>query len=193
MRKAFVLALTLASCQDTSLLGPEIRIVRSEADHLQQEFPPESPIWLPEFDNLMEDNTPTVPQTIYRHVVRRLCKMPESEIAAQVKTGVRVRDLKDDPARHRGRFVRIVGRVSSVWPEEVNFAGFPRRQIYAGILYVNDREPVLFHFLNPQLLYAKEDMIGLDGLFLKVVAYELSNGGELRAPLLVASSVRKYH
>jgi hypothetical protein len=188
------LLLLLAACSQEGVLDPEIRVVRSDVRMLENEVPPESPIWIEDFNKVMDDATPDVPETVYRHVVRKLWKMSDAEIGAQIKSGVKTRMLREEPSKYRGQFVRAGGRVARVWPEEVNFGGFPSRRVYAGIMYVNDIEPVLFHVLTPpEMLYVKEDMIGFDGIFLKVVCYELSNGGTLRAPLLVARSIHKLH
>jgi hypothetical protein len=193
MRRAAPLIL-LAACRGGLPLDDEIRVVKSEVRHLEEEISTESPLWVPEFDKLMDDDTPDVPEVVYRHVVRKLWKMSDEEIQTQVVKGAKSRALRDDPGAHRGRFYRIVGRVSRVWVEDVAFSGFPRPRIYGGIMYVNDREPVLFHSLTqPELLYVKEDMIGFEGVFLKIVSHELSGGGELRAPFLVARALRKYH
>lgn len=195
LRYASCAIVLLAACRSAELpFAEEIYVVRSDVKMLENEIAQESPLWQDDFNRVLDDDTDHVPEAVYRHVVRKIWKMSDEQISGVVHTGIKVRALKEGPSEHRGKFIRLTGRVSKVWPESVNFSGYPHRQIIAGMAYANDIEPFLFHVLVPPgPLYAKEDVIGIDGLFLKVITYDLANGGQLRAPFLVGRAVRKYH
>jgi hypothetical protein len=192
---AFAVVMLAAACQANELpFTDEIYVVRSDVKMLENEVAQESPLWQDDFNRVMDDDSTHVPEAVYRHVVRKIWKMTDEQISELAQTGIKVKAVKERPSEYRGKFLRVTGRVSKVWPENVNFGGYPQRQVVAGMAYANDIEPFLFHVLVPPgPLYAKEDVIGIDGLFLKVITFDLANGGQLRAPFLVGRAVRKYH
>lgn len=173
----------------------EIRLRRQEIRSLQKriELRKDTPIFIPEFNALLDNESASIPDVVYLHVVRHLDKMSDPEVTRRVDLKVRYPDLTDKPGKVRGRFVRVTGRVANVWPETIKMDGRARR-VFAGVLFFKGLYPVLFHVLEkPEVLYLKEDLVGLDGIFLKVIRYELLDGGRMRAPFVVGRRLLKYH
>jgi hypothetical protein len=188
----FLPLLFLAGCTQV-IYEHDIRLLRERREQMQRDLPPELPLWMPEFEKAIADHDEHIPYDIYLHVVRKLYETPDTEVEKLVETKVAAADLEDDPPAHRGRFFRLVGRVISAWVEDVRSPRCPVERLYGVMILVQDREPVLAHVLTPPvMLDLKNDMIGIDGLFFKVIEYELKSGGRLSAPFLVARRVEKY-
>lgn len=192
--RAAFLVLALAGCRVGSL-DEDIRIQREEIRRLEKDLNPETPIYIPEFDEHLRDETSTVPGEIYGHVVRRLARMTDEEVRSRVDAGLEHGTILADPDRSRGAFVRVEGVIARIWTEEVRIEGLEADRIYAGILFVRNRDPLLFHtFERPaEFYYLKQDLVAMDGIVLKVVDYELSGGGRMRAPFIVGRRLLKYH
>lgn len=187
------MAAALAGCRPVGLQS-DLEEVRSEIRVLEKRIPPETPIYVQEFESALDDETPRIPGEIYEHVAKHLSRMTDEDIRAKVDKNADYRLLLEEPSGMRGRFVRMEGLIGKIWTEQVQIAGVPNPWIYAGILFVKNRDPLLFHVIEkPDLLNLKEDLVYLDAIFLKVVEYQIQDGGKVRAPLIVGRRLHKYH
>lgn len=183
----------MAGCRPASLRG-DLEEVRSEIQALEKRIAPETPIYVEEFEAALDDETPRIPGEIYEHVARHLSRMSDEEVRAKVDRNADYRLLLDEPSAMRGRFVRMEGVIGKIWTEPVGISGVPHPWIYAGIVFVKNRDPLLFHVIEkPDLLNLKEDLVYLDAIFLKVIEYQVQDGGKVRAPLIVGRRLHKYH
>jgi hypothetical protein len=196
MRSAILLLLAAAAtagCRPVGLQG-EIEEVRSDIRALEKRIHPETPIYIDEFESALDDETPSIPGEIYEHVARHLSRMTDEEVRSRVDKNAGYRLLVDEPSAMRGRFVRMEGVIGKIWTEQVRIAGVPNPWIYAGIVFVKNRDPLLFHVIEkPDLMNLKADLVYLDAIFLKVIEYEIKDGGRVRAPLVVGRRLHKYH
>ena len=183
----------MTGCREVGL-KEDIHVLRKDIGALEKKVKPETPIYVDDFGSALDDETASVPFEIYEHVVRHLARMSDDDVRAKVAKSVDFDQLVDDSNKTRGNFVRMEGVIGRIWKERVDIPGLPEPWVYAGIVFVKNRDPLLFHVIErPDLLYLKQDMVYLDAIFLKVIEYELQGGGTVRAPLVVGRRLHKYH
>jgi hypothetical protein len=192
MRVASILGLLLLLAACRSVFDEEVRL-RKERLELESRMGPRDPIYVERFGDYLKDRRASMPADIYHHVLGWLERLSDKEVRGRIDKSVRYSDLVDEPAECRGKFVRLQGYIYTIWTEEVAARGFEGDRIYAAILFVKNRDPLLVHWIEkPPLVYLKEDLVSVDGIFLKVFRYELKDGGVMEAPLVVGRRLLKY-
>ncbi len=190
-----LVALLSASCSRS--LESEALNLRAEIAALQKSVPPESPLWISEgpdrFDRFMEDYSPRIPEHIYLHVVRKLnaMKTPEAEDLSQGDFDFAA--CEKDPDRFRGRTWRIHGLIGEFHPEDLRGKDFPVRVVHAGVLFDDERRPILFHVVQkPEVLTIREDHVETKAIFFKMIEYTSRSGRRVVAPFFVGKVLRRF-
>jgi hypothetical protein len=195
MRPRVLLLVLVAGCSHS--VEDDLAALRAEITQLENEVPPEAPLWISEgpnaFDRHLEDFSPGVPDFIYNHVAKKLAAMKNEEIASQSQ-GLLSPDavFKNAPA-HRGKFWTIRGTIANLEPQPVADRGLGRTTMYSGVLFMEGR-PVLFHVVDkPDVAFIGQDVMEAHAIFLKVVSYTARNGRKVDAPFLLARRLGKYY
>ena len=148
----------------------------------------ETPLWTADFEKEIFDGDTYLPSHIYDHILRKLHKLTSKRIREKTLEGFH----PDNPPHSRGKFWRISGVIARIWPEEIPDSHSPLSRVFAGILYTEEGLPVLFHLSEkPRVLELGEDVVELDGLFLKEMRFRGANGETITAPFFLAKSLRK--
>jgi hypothetical protein len=187
-------AALLMSCSGT--FESDYADLRAEIQRLERELPPDEPLWITEgpnrFEPHIEDYTLGVPGFIHVHVARSLLKMKPAEISEQVKGALSVADALRDPASLRGRFWKATGTIGNLEPVPVDDRSLGIKTIYAGALFMDGR-PVLFHVLEKSdVVTIGQDVVEVDGVFVKVLSYTTDDGRRVEAPFLMGRKVGRY-
>jgi hypothetical protein len=187
-------AALLTACGST--FESDYAALRAEIQGLEREMPADEPLWITEgpnrFEPHIEDYTLGVPGFIHLHVARSLLKMKSSEIAELVKGVLPVQDALRDPASVRGRFWKATGTIGNLEPLPVNDAALGVKTIYAGALFMDGR-PVLFHVMEKSdVVTLGQDVVEVDGIFVKVLSYTTDDGRLVEAPFLMGRRVGRY-
>lgn len=191
MRGATILFCAAVGCTSQSF-NEDLLVLRNERIAMERDLRADQPLWIEDFNKVISDYDDHIPVDIYLHVVRKLHPMDPKEIDAGAATDVRIPDLIENPKEFRGRFIRLTGRILRVWPEEVG-PGLPVPRVWGLLILSREREPFLAHVLEPpNMLEVQEDIVGVDGLFFKVLEYPLKSGGRMTAPFLLARRADKY-
>lgn len=194
MRALLLIPPLLAACS-YSLEG-EIAATRAEITQLQRRIPPETALWVHEgpdnFNQFIEDDTPSVPDFIYLHLLRKLNAMSAPEVDAAAVGTYDGDRFAADPAAFRGRIYRVHGLVGDLHPETVADPKHPVRTVHAGLLFDPARRPVLFHVVEkPDVLVLREDTVETAAVFVKMIEYTSRGGRRVLAPLFVGKVLRR--
>lgn len=193
--KRFLPLLLLAGCANS--LEDDLAAIRAERIELERKLhvADNAPLWVTEgdeaFDRHLKDDDAQIPAFVYDHLLRKLHKMSADEIRSSTTEGYNYDQCLAAPAAMRGKFWRTTGRISRIWVEKTPGPGLPVDQVYAGVFYSDDG-PIFFHVLEkPDMLELRQDTVELDGLFLKVCRYPLTEGRTIAAPFFMGKSLRK--
>ena len=186
MKHVTLLPLLLLSCGAETFQN-ELRTERieiREASSIKQN----SPLWSETFEKEIFDGDTYLPRHIHDHILTKLHAMDSKVIRKKTREGFH----PDRPDESRGKFWRISGVIARIWPEEIPDSRSPLPRIFAGILYTDQGEPVLFHLTEkPHVLELGEDTVEIDGLFLKEMKFQRASGKTITAPFFLAKSLRK--
>jgi hypothetical protein len=197
MKRYVVLALLSAgtlSCQNS--FESDLRELRAEIQRMEREMPADEPLWITEGPNAfaphIEDFTLGIPGFIHQHIARKLQKMKSTEVTSLVQGPLPVVRALREPDALRGRFWKATGTIGNLEPVQVDEGTFGTRTLYAGALYM-DGSPVLFHVIEKgDVVTIGRDIVEIDGVFVKVLAYEARDGRRIEAPFLMARRVGRY-
>ncbi|MBI2930109.1 MAG: hypothetical protein HYY16_00535 [Planctomycetes bacterium] len=195
MGRALVGMLLLAGCR--SGFESDLAELRAEIERLERDVPPDAPLWIDEgpmaFEPHVQDYTARVPDFVYNHVVRKLAQMSSGEILPQVKGALDVAAAMEDPAACRGRFWRVYGTINHLEPLRVTDRDLGVHTVYSGVLFMDGR-PILFHVVDkPEVMVIGQDVVEVNGLFIKVLRYEARNGRVVDAPFVVGRRMGKFY
>ncbi|GEM_PF-3727890 len=142
-----------------------------------------------------------------------LLSLPREEAARRVVPAIGPKELLLDPQSHRGKFVRLRGRLIQLYTEPLPVTTTTgTRDVYMGVLqtyptnltvtfYLPERplddkgEPLKFRTKNYHGETLIEDWVEIEGMFLRIYEYEgqAERGGRsptIRAPLIFARTIR---
>jgi hypothetical protein len=177
--------LILINCSPS--FDEELRVERVQNEKITP-IKTETPLWTAEFGKEIFDGDTYLPSHIYDHILGKLHKLSHKAIRKRTLEGFH----PDNPPHSRGKFWRISGVIARIWPEEIPDSHSPLSRVFAGILYTEEGLPVLFHLSEkPRVLELGEDVVELDGLFLKQMRFRGANGETIIAPFFLAKSLRK--
>ncbi len=171
--------------------------VRTEIVALQGKIPPEAPLWVHDgpdnFDQFITDDTPSVPDFIYLHLLRKLNAMSDAEVEALAPGPLDWDACAADPAKFRGRVFRAHGVIGELHTEPVEDAKHPVRTVHAGLIFEKGRRPILFHVVRkPDVLVLREDTVETAAVFVKMIEYTTVSGRRISAPFVVGRVLRRY-
>lgn len=183
--------LLLAACRT---MDDDLARIRAERQRLEREIriAEDVPLWTAGFDPQIRDDDSNIPEHIYDHLIRKLHARGEASIRMETKEGFRFDRSLAAPGGFRGKFWRVTGTITRIWPEALEDPKAPVPRIFAGLFYVDEDQPVYFHLIEkPDALELGRDVVEIDGLFVKVLRFPLSGGRRIEAPFFIAKTMRR--
>ncbi|GEM_PF-5650442 len=193
--KRLLSLLLLSACRT---VDDDLADLRAERIRLEERLHTleSAPIWVSEgeqaFDRHIRDDDSNIPSFIYDHLFRKLRDRSADSIRAETCEGFDLRRSVASPGEFRGRFWRVTGTITKIWPETIDDPAAPVRRVFAGVIHPGGGSPVYFHLLEkPDILELRSDTVEMDGLFVKVLRFDAPGGRRIEAPFFVAKTLRR--
>lgn len=145
------------------------------------------PIYLPEFNNYIKDNTPLSKARteavlgeadyIYYHILKKFIEADETDIVKLVECEAPFEKLLNEPTKYRGKTFMVYGKILDLYNSDTAHIG----------TIVSGDQPVVFHLAEkPDVVYLGSDNISFEGVFIKLLKSK-----DKRIPFFMAKTLKR--
>ena len=118
------------------------------------------------------------------YAMHKLMSMTSAQVTKAVDPTITAKDLGEKPLQVRGKFVSFMGTIADLAKvKDPNPTGLS--EYYSGYLVDKAHQPCCFYLVEPPVNMKENDLVRIDGMFIKNFAFVNRKSIETQAPIIV--------